>query len=67
VQEDDGEHEHDDHHREHPAEGRVEGAGPDAGSPFGDFGTARHPAHPARFARALVAGHVPSREGSGTL
>jgi len=31
-------------------------------APYGDFGTARHPAHPARFARAL-AGGAPSREG----
>jgi hypothetical protein len=35
-------------------------------APFGDFGTARHPARPARFARAL-AGGAPSREGMGTL
>jgi hypothetical protein len=31
-------------------------------APYGDFGTARHPALPARFARAL-AGGAPSREG----
>ena len=30
-------------------------------APFGDFGTARHPARPARLARAL-AGGAPSRE-----
>jgi hypothetical protein len=35
-------------------------------APYGDFGTARQPAHPARFARAL-AGSAASREGMGTL
>jgi len=35
---------------------------PAGSAPYGDFGTARHPAHPARFARAL-AGGAPSREG----
>jgi len=38
------------------------GPGPEAGFPFGGFGTARHPAHPARFARALAgtAAHHPA-------
>ncbi|MGA9655253.1 MAG: hypothetical protein WBV96_15205, partial [Polyangia bacterium] len=31
-------------------------------APCGDFGTTRHPAHPARFARAFASG-APSREG----
>ena len=34
---------------------------PAGSAPYGDFGTARHPAHPARFARAL-AGSAASRE-----
>ena len=43
------------------------GSGSGPGSPFGDFGTATHPPHPARFARALASPAVLSPDRARTV